>query len=303
MKNHIDSIFQEIKEDRITGAVELVKKGADATVLFISNFTGTPPIFFNELIRISKLLIDSQPSMAPFFHLANILLLSTEDIQDLEKMKRATKKAIRTFVFHLQSGIEQISKIARGLIPEGSKVLTHSYSSTVLRTLTDAKQEGRQFEVICTESRPICEGTQLAKKLFDAHIKVQLQIDSAAPYTMKGVHLVLVGADCLAPLGLVNKVGTYGLALSARERKVPFYALCGTEKLLGSGMANKFRILKRDPKEVWPHSPDGMEVLNFYFDTTPLDYLSATVTEEGLLSQNEIHQRFQKMKVSKYFPK
>jgi len=302
MKDYIDSLLQEIKEDRTTGAGELVKKGATHVAQYISNFNGEPALLFNELIRISRKLIECQPSMAPFFHLANVILLSAKGRKGLENMKGEMTEAIERFVLRLQNSAEQISKIARGLIPERSRVLTHSYSSTVLRTLIDAKRAGKQFEVICTESRPICEGFQLAKKLGEANIKIQIQIDAAAPYAIKDADVVLVGADCLTPLGLVNKVGTYGLAFSAKERRVPFYALCGTEKLLGTEMAKGFRILKRDPKEVWPDPPKGVEVLNFYFDTTPLSLLTAIITEEGMIPGSEIARRFQKIKVSSHFP-
>ena len=118
-------------------------------------------------------MIDSQPSMAPFFHLANTLLLAAEPHDDLEEMKEASKEAIKNLVLHLQDAVARISKIARGLIPEGARVLTHSYSSTVLRTLIDAKEGGKDFEVVCTESRPMCEGHQLAKKLSENRIRVR----------------------------------------------------------------------------------------------------------------------------------
>ena len=302
MANLIDSIFQEIRKDRTTGAVELVKKGVDAIALFITHFKGDGSQFIQDLIRISKTMIDAQPSMAPFFHLANFLLLAAEDEQEIERMKEATRKAVKDFLLHLEKSGDQIAQIAGELIHRKSRVLTHSYSSTVLRTLTEAWRKGKQFEVICTEGRPNCEGFQMAQKLGESYLPVQLQIDSAAVYKMKEVDLVFVGADCLSPLGLVNKVGTYGLALSARESKVPFYALCGTEKLLGAGMAKGFRILKKDPREIWPHPAKGVEVLNFYYDTTPLDLLAGIVTEEGRILGSEILRRFQRMKVSKYFP-
>ena len=302
MEIKVDSILLEIKADHTTGAVELVKKGVDAIDLFITDYSGSPLRFFYELVRISKTLIDAQPAMAPFFHLANILLLAAEDRQDLETMKRAVREAVQSFLLHLRDSGEQIARIAGELIDVNSRVLTHSYSSTVLKTLTEAWRRGKPFEVICTESRPNYEGLQMAEKLGESKIRVQLQIDSAAPYRMKEVDLVLVGADCLTPLGLVNKVGTYGLAVSARERKVPFYALCGTEKLLGAGMTKGFRILKKDPKEVWPYPAKGVEVLNFYYDITPLDFLAGIITEEGMIPGSEILRRFQRMKVSKYFP-
>lgn len=302
MKEMIEAILREIREDRTTGAVELVKKGVDAIALFITHFKGEAPVFLGELARISKVLIECQPSMAPFFNLANVLLLAAEGHEDIETMKRSTKEAIRAFVLYLQSSGDRISKIARSLIPERSRVLTHSYSSTVLRTLIDAKREGKQFEVICTESRPNFEGLQMARRLSEAEINVQVQVDLAAFYTVKDVDLVMVGADCLTPFGLVNKVGTYALALAAKEKNVYFYALCGTEKLLGAGMAKKFRILKKDAKEVWAEPPERVVVLNFYYDTTPLDLLTAIFTEEGMMRGIDILRRFQKMKVSEHFP-
>ncbi len=298
----IDSVLREIREDRTTPAVELVRNGVDAITLFIIHFTGTASDFFNDLIRISEVLITSQPSMAPCFHLANTLLLAAEGHDDLEEMKEASKEAIKNLVQHLQESVARISKIARGLIPEGARVLTHSYSSTVLRTLVDAKEEGKDFQVVCTESRPMCEGFQLARKLSENRIRVRVEIDCAAPYTMKDIDVVLVGADCITPYGLVAKVGTYSLAVSAKEKGIHFYALCGTEKLLGAGMAKKYRILRKEPREVWPDAPQGVEVFNFYFDATPLHYLTSIFTEEGILRGNEILRRFQKMKVSSHFP-
>ena len=298
----IDSLFDEIKADRTTGAGELAKKGAETLAFFISSFSGDASAFPNELIETAMRLIDCQPSMAPFFHLANNLLLAAEDQKDPKEIRRAAKGAIDSFLLHLRTAARKISEIGRGLIPPGARVFTHSYSATVLRTLVDARKSGQPFEVICTESRPMCEGLQMARELSELGINVQLQIDAAAAYTMRDITLVLVGVDCLTPLGLVNKVGTYGFAVSAKEKGVAFYALCGTEKLLGAKMMEKFRILRKDPREVWPHPAPGVEVLNFYFDTTPLDYLTAIVTEEGMIAGGEIFRRFQKMRVSKYFP-
>ena len=97
----------------------------------------------------------------------------------------------------------------------------------------------------------------MATALRESRIKVQVQTDAAAIYSLKDVDLVLIGADCLTPFGLINKVGTYGLALGARERKIHVYALCGTEKLLGAGMAKKYRILRKNSEEIWADPPQG----------------------------------------------
>jgi len=302
VKSTYDSAFQEIRNDRTTGAGALARKAAQVVLQTASTLSGEPAAFLQELVQISKVLIETQSSMAPIFHLVNVLLLAAEGKRDQQRMRQAVTAAIEAFVSSLETGIEEISRRSYDLIPDGSRILTHSFSTTVLRVLSDAKVKEKRFDVICTESRPICEGYEMAAKLAEAQIGVQLQIDSAGPYAIRGADLVLVGADCITPLGLVNKVGTYGVALSAEERGIPFYVLCGTEKLLGAGMAKGFRILRKDPKEIWSEAPKGVEVLNFYFDTTPLNFLTAIVTEEGVIRGSDLFNRFEKMKVSPYFP-
>lgn len=302
MRTLVDSILEEIEAERTVGAGALAQRGAELISFFVSSYAGDASSFLRDLIDLTKRLILAQPSMAPFFHLANIVLLAAEDRDDLQGMRASVKEAIERFNVHLRTSARKISDLGRGLIPLEGRILTHSYSSTVLRTLVDARKSGHLFKVICTESRPVCEGFEMARELCELGVETQVQTDVAAAYTVKDVDLVLVGADCLTPVGLVNKVGTYCLALSAKARNVPFYSLCGTEKLLGAKMLGGFRILKKDPREVWPHPAPGVEVLNFYFDTTPLELLAGVVTEEGMIPGGEIFRRFQKMKVSKYFP-
>jgi translation initiation factor 2B subunit (eIF-2B alpha/beta/delta family) len=298
----VQTLLEEIKDDRTSGAAELVQKGGEAVSVFLSTFGGPPSSFPRELTDLARRLITCQPSMAPFFHLANLLLLTVEDVPGVEGMKKEVQEVVEAFLLRLKCSGELISNHARALIPAGSRVFTHSYSSTVLRVLTDARRDGRACDVVCTEARPLCEGFQMAGRLREAGIPVQVEVDAASIYRVKDAGLVLVGADCLSPLGLVNKVGTYGLALAARERRVPFYALCSTEKLLGLKMVEAFRIVRKDPREVWPHAPEGLEVVNFYFDTTPLDLLTAIVTEDGVLRGSDLMRRFQTMRVSREFP-
>jgi len=104
---------------------------------------------------------------------------------------------------------------------------------------------------------------------------------------MADIDVLLVGADSLSTEGLVNKIGTYPLALAARAHQVPFYALCGTEKLLPLGYTLPEQSTK-EPKEVWPDHPRRVEVINRYFDLTPWEYLTGIVTEEGVLGPTEV---------------
>ncbi len=207
----------------------------------------------------------------------------------MEEAKRALVAAAEGYADHLERSAERIAQVAFPLIPDGALVLTHSFSSTVLAAFLHAKQEGRTFAVLCTESRPQYEGRALADRLAQAGVETRLVVDALAPSMMADIEVVLVGADSLSTEGLVNKVGTYPLALAARVHKVPFYLLCGTEKFLPAGYTLPEESLK-DSKEVWPHHPQGVKVVNRYFDLTPLEYLTGIVTEEGMLSPTEVRE-------------
>jgi eIF-2B alpha/beta/delta-like uncharacterized protein len=286
--NQIDDQIRAIREDRLSGAQELARKGAQ---LLITLGEGSKAVsgeeFRRELLITGQALIRAQPSMALLVNLVNRSLFAVEEEMGLEEAKRALATTAQRYADQLERSVERIAQVAFPLIPEGALVLTHSFSSAILATFLQAKQEGRKFAVLCTESRPQDEGRLLAEKLVQAEVETRLVVDGLAPSMAKGAELVLVGADSLSSEGLVNKIGTYALALAARAYKVPFYALCDTEKFLPLGYTLPEESLK-DPQEVWPDHPSGVKVINRYFDLTPLDYLTGVVTEEGVLSPSEV---------------
>jgi translation initiation factor 2B subunit (eIF-2B alpha/beta/delta family) len=128
---------------------------------------------------------------------------------------------------------ERASLVASELIGEGSRVLTHSRSSTVKAALICARRSGKTFRVIATESRPLCEGRTLASELAREGIRVTLIADAAVAAKIDDVDFVITGADRISPGLLVNKIGTRMIALAANEKGVPVYALADMSKLLG----------------------------------------------------------------------
>src|SRR5439155_23245793 len=128
-----------------------------------------------------------------------------------------------------------VAEGALGLIEDGSTIITFSRSSTVEHALLHAQRAGRHFSVVCAESRPACEGHETAAVLASHGVPVTLVVDAALVAEVPTAQLVLTGADLLSTDGLVNKVGTYALALAAKAAGVPFYTLCGSQKFLPSG--------------------------------------------------------------------
>jgi translation initiation factor eIF-2B subunit delta len=293
----VQARIRELADDHTSGAVEIATRGASVLLLFAGELEAEDEESFRgELATVGKALIQAQPSMAPLFSLVNTVVAGVQGARDLEAAREVVRSKAEAFRAELGRRSEMIAQQALHLLPEGCTVLTHSRSSTVLEALKLAATCGRNVEVVCTESRPGYEGRAVAATLAQEGIRTTLTTDSAAAHFLGRVNLVLVGADSVSRDGLVNKIGTYGIALAARERGVPLYALCGTEKFLPRDYPY-FRIAPQDPEEVWPEHPQDVEVLNLYFDVTPLKYVSGVVTEDGVLTPGELQDMVGRLKM------
>jgi methylthioribose-1-phosphate isomerase len=187
------------------------------------------------------------------------------------------------------------------LIPDGARILHHCNTGalacvdygTALGVVRSAWEQGKQIHVLVDETRPRLQGARLtAWELKQLGIPQTLIADNAAGYFMQSgqVDLVLVGADRIAANGdVANKIGTYKLAVLARELGIPFYSVAPTSTIdlslpTGAGIP----IEMRDPAEV-THvggeqiAPDGVLALNPAFDVTPARYVTAIVTEQGVV--------------------
>lgn len=187
------------------------------------------------------------------------------------------------------------------LIRAGSSILTHCNAGglatggfgTALAPMYLAARRGVDFHVFADETRPLLQGARLtAWELARAGIDVTVICDSAAHMLMSRgkIDLVLVGADRITLSGdFANKIGTYGIALSAKANGVPFYVVAPSSTIdfkLESG--HDIPIELREPSEVTHISgsritPEGVDGYNPAFDVTPAELLSGMITEKGLI--------------------
>jgi methylthioribose-1-phosphate isomerase len=194
-----------------------------------------------------------------------------------------------------------IGRVGAELIRDGQGVLTHCNAGglatadygTALAVLFTAAEAGRHFQVYADETRPLLQGARLtAWELQQRGLDVTLICDNMAAQVMKEgrVQLVLTGADRIAANGdTANKIGTYGLALLARDHDIPFYVAAPSSTFdltLASG--ENIPIEQRDPREVTHGlgkqvAPDGIKVYNPAFDVTPAQLITGIITEKGLI--------------------
>lgn len=286
----IEKKLSEIKQDKISGAAILIIRAIEVLNYFATHYTN-PAIekFLSDLYQLASKLIQAQPSMAPFYNLVHRVTLEAETASTLEE---AIQKLIETSVKFQQEQENSGYKIAvhtSSLLRDGQTVLTHSFSSTITRALAQTRDDGKRVTVFCTESRPKREGQKMALSLLQEGLEVKFIADSAAFSLLqnKTIDLVLCGGDSLFEQGLINKIGTLGFAIACWYEKIPFYTLCSLTKFLSAPLEPTLGEI-RNPCEISVLHNPNLEVINFYFDLTPLQILSGVVTEKGILTHTEI---------------
>jgi len=223
---------------------------------------------------------------------------------DVEEAKRRLVVEAQTIYKDDIEANRSLGRFGGELIPDGATVLTHCNAGalatagdygTALGVIRGAIDAGKRVAVIADETRPFLQGSRLtAWELAKDEIPVTLITDNMAGHVMKQgkVDVIVVGADRIAANGdTANKIGTYMVAVLAKQHNIPFYVAAPISTLdltLSSG--EEIPIEERDTREVThirEHqlAPDGIEVQNFAFDVTPNELIAAIITDKGVARQ------------------
>ncbi len=210
-----------------------------------------------------------------------------EKVKDLSQTVTISAQQVLT---NLEASREKTAEIGAKRIRDGYTVFTHCHSSTVTRLFAIAKKEGKNFKVICTETRPAFQGRITAKEMINLNIETTFIVDSAARTFMGNVDLVLVGADAITSEGnVVNKIGTSTIALIANEARKPLYVVSELLKFDSETLYGDYeKIEQRKPDEVWKEAPEKLVVKNPAFDVTPRRYIHGFICEEGVVAPQSI---------------
>jgi methylthioribose-1-phosphate isomerase len=188
-----------------------------------------------------------------------------------------------------------IGKNGAALINNGDTILTHCNAGelatveygTALGVIRAAWEQGKKIKVIADETRPLLQGARLTTyELNRDGIPVTLITDNMAGYLMsKGiVNKIIVGSDRIVQDAVINKIGTFSVAILAREFAIPFYVAAPKSTFDLAHKASDVIIEERNPEEVthigsFRIAPEGINVMNPAFDVTPLKYVSAIICE------------------------
>src|SRR5437660_106649 len=186
---------------------------------------------------------------------------------------------------------DEVADAIRKMVVRGAPATAGDYG-TALGVVRGAIDAGKRVAVIADETRPFLQGSRLtAWELAKDNIPVTVITDSMAGHVMRQgkVDCVVVGADRIAANGdAANKIGTYMVAVLAKQHNIPFYVAAPISTIdLSISSGNEIPIEERDAKEVthmrdYQLTPDGVDVHNYAFDVTPNEFIAAIITDRGV---------------------
>jgi ribose 1,5-bisphosphate isomerase len=248
--------------------------------------------FLKELSEAKDALFTSRETEPLMRNALRLILCRVEGSreEDVRKLAKTVFSASQQFLKNLARSKEEIAEIGAKRVMDHAVILTHCHSSTVTYLLKKAKLDGKTFEVICTETRPLFQGRTTAKEMLDIDVKTTFIIDSSARFFMNNVDLVIVGADAITSEGnVINKIGTSTIALAAHEARTPFYVVSELLKYDPATMYGDYeKIEERSPKEIWRGAPKKLVIRNPAFDVTRRDFIHGIVCEEGIISPHSV---------------
>ncbi|WP_128903721.1 ribose 1,5-bisphosphate isomerase [Halorubrum amylolyticum] len=260
---------------------------AQAEAAAASGETASDPAAFRASMRAAaRTLRETRPTAVSLPNALRYVLQRMEG-ETVEELRRSVVGASDAFVRQLDRAQEDLGQVGANRLADGDTVMTHCHSTDALACIEAAVEQGKSISAVVKETRPRQQGHITAEQLRDAGVPVTLIVDSAARRYLDEVDHVVVGADSIAADGgVINKIGTSGLAVNARERGVPIMTAAQTIKLHPETLTgHTIEIEMRDEGEVIdPETREGIgeiAVENPAFDVTPPRYMDAIVTEHG----------------------
>jgi len=257
-----------------------------------------------ELEQCAETLRKTRPTAVNLFWAIDRILSKARSVEG--DVKAVVEEVVEEANLIAEEDVEANRKMGRfgaRLIEDGDTILTHCNAGalatvdygTALGVIRAAWEEGKKIKVFATETRPKLQGARLTVyELMRDGIPVSLITDNMVGYVMyKGlIDKVIVGADRIVQDAVINKIGTYTVAVLAHEHNIPFYVAAPTSTFDLEKTSSQVIIEERSSQEV-THvlsvriAPEGVKVLNPAFDITPLKYVSAIICEKGILRPKE----------------
>lgn len=306
MLRSYEEVADAIKTMVVRGAPAIGVSAAFGVALGAKNFVGTDADDLEDDFNyICDVIGSTRPTAVNLFwaieRMRGAFQKAKAETENVNEIKQALIREAKEIFDEDIAANRALGKFGGELIEDNSTILTHCNAGalatagdygTALGVVRGAIDAGKRIAVIADETRPFLQGARLtAWELQKDNIPVTVITDNMAGHIMKQgkIDAVVVGADRIAANGdAANKIGTYMVAVLAKQHNIPFYVAAPVSTIdLNCPTGDEIPIEERDPKEV-THirdnqlTPDGVSIHNFAFDVTPNELIAAIITDKGV---------------------
>ncbi len=298
----IKQTYEDIRKIKIQGATNVAIATFEAVKRWLKqqNFSSIENLYKHTASSL-WLLATARPNEplatngVRFFvyRFEEFMATSNGDDVTVSEAYSMVEKILQEYLDIIAQSKREIVRFGRALFAPAQTLFTHCHSSTAESVIIESNKHLPKT-VIVTETRPLYQGRITAKNLIKHRINTIMIVDSASARFITDdsflpVEAVLIGADEILPNGdAINKVGSYSIALAAKEGKKPVYVITPSLKLNLYADTSGIKIELRPPQEVWPDAPAELKIINPAFDPIPKEYITAYLTEFGLIEPSKL---------------
>jgi methylthioribose-1-phosphate isomerase len=295
----IDSLCEAIKSLRVRGAPALGAAGGFGVALAAQISTAAALAgITHDIETAGKTISATRPTAVNLSWGVNRVLRAVEEAKNIREARMFALDEARLIADEDVEKNRQLGEHGAKLLEDGDTVMTHCNAGkmacvdwgTALGVIRSAVEAGKDIKVISCETRPLNQGSRITTwELMEEKIPVTLITDSMSGHVMrKGmVDKVIVGADRITADAVFNKIGTYTHSVIAKEHGIPFYVAAPVSTFDFEQFEDDIEIELRNPDELrffgnHQIAPLNVDVYNPAFDATPMEYVSAVITENGV---------------------
>lgn len=297
--NTIESLCDAIRMLRVRGAPALGAAGGFGVALsaFRSSASSLDALL-NDIQIAGKTIIATRPTAVNLSWGVKRVIRAVEDARNIKEARMFALEEAKAIADEDVEKNMQLGEHGAALLEDGDTVMTHCNAGrlacvdwgTALGVIRSARAQGKDIRVIACETRPLNQGSRItAWELMEDKIPVTLITDSMSGAVMrKGmVDKVIVGADRITQDAVFNKIGTYTHSVIAKEHGIPFYVAAPVSTFDFEHLEDEIEIELRKPEELkffgnHQIAPLDVEVYNPAFDATPMENVTAIITENGI---------------------
>lgn len=287
--DEIENTILKIKNFEIQGTEKIYNSLIESFKNFALNLNDEKNFIKNLKEAREKIINESYEVMT--INTINFVINDIEKSKEknLNELKKILIKDIEKILEQKKKAEEKIYEFTENLIFDGAKILTHCYSTSVLNSIKKAKEKGKNFSVINTETRPNFTGRLTSKFLNDLNIKNIHISDFGISRIIDDIDFVLIGCEAIEENGIINKIGSKVISIVANFYNKKFYVL--GQSLKFCKCKEKYLEKKRKSNEIWDIN-DKILIENFAYDFVEKKQISAIISEYGKLNFDETIEKF-----------